>query len=159
MIHFAQLLSLEEKQEFIAFFKEKEKKNSWTYSNMLGLDPDLIMHHLSIAPGIKLVKQKLQKMHPHVALLVKAKLEKLLKASFIRAIDYVEWISNIVLVSKHNKSIRVCTNFYDLNLACPKDDFLLPNIDTIVHMIEGYEMYSLVDGFSGYKQIKIALED
>ena len=47
------------------------------------LDPDLIMHHLSIAPGIKPVKQKLHKMHPHVALLVKAKLEKLLKAGFI----------------------------------------------------------------------------
>ena len=69
---------------------------------MLGLDPDLIMHHLSIALGIKLVKQKLHKMHPHVALLVKAKLDKLLKAGFIRAIDYAECISNIVLVSKHD---------------------------------------------------------
>ena len=54
---------------------------------MLGLDPNLIMHQLSIAPSIKLVKQKLHKMHPHVALPVKAKLEKLLKASFIRTID------------------------------------------------------------------------
>ena len=57
------------------------------------------MHHLSIAPGVKPVKQKLRKMYPHVALLVKAELEKLLKANFIRAIDYVEWISNIVLIS------------------------------------------------------------
>ena len=114
---------------------------------MLGLDPDLIMHHLSIAPRIKLVKQKLHKIHPHVALLVKSKLEKLLKAGFIRAIDYVEWISNIVLVSKHDKSIRVCTDFTDLNLACPKDDFPPPNIDMIVDMTAGYKMYSLMDGF------------
>ena len=78
---------------------------------MPGLDPNLIMHHLSIAPGIKPVKQKLRKMHPHVALLVKVELEKLLKARFIRAIDYAEWISNIVLVSKHDKSICVCTDF------------------------------------------------
>ena len=117
---------------------------------MPGLDPDLIMHHLSIAPGIKPVKQKLRKMHPHVALLVKAELEKLLKAGFIRAIDYAEWISNIVQVSKHDKSIRVCTDFRDLNLACPKDDFPLPNIDMIVDMMAEYEMYSLMDGFSGY---------
>ena len=54
------------------------------------LDTDLIMHHLSISPGIKPVKQKLRKMHPHVALLVKAELEKLLSANFIRAIDYAE---------------------------------------------------------------------
>ena len=75
------------------------------------LDPNLIMHHLSIAPGVKPVKQKLRKMHPHVALLVKAELEKLLKVGFIRAIDYAKWISNIVLVSKHDKSIHVCKNF------------------------------------------------
>ena len=126
---------------------------------MHGLDPNLIMHHLSIAPGVKPVKQKLCKMHPHIALLVKAELEKLLKAVFIRVIDYAEWISNIVPVSKNDKSIRVCTDFRDLNLACPKDDFPLPNIDMIVDMTAGYEMYSLMDGFSGYNQIKIAPED
>ena len=93
-------------------------------------------------------------MHPHVAFFVKVELEKILKERFIHAIDYVEWIYNIVLVSKHDKSIRVCTKFLDLNLACPKDDFPLPNIDMIV----GYEMYSLMDRFSSYNQIKIALE-
>ena len=51
------------------------------------------------------------------------------------------------------------TDFRDLNLACPKDDFLVPNIDMIVDMTAGYEMYSLMDGFSGYNQIKIAPED
>ena len=117
---------------------------------MPGLDPNLIMHHLSIAPGIKLVKQKLHKMHPHVALLVKAELEKFLKAGFICATDYAEWISNIVPVSKYEKSIRVCTDFRDLNLACPKDDFPLPNIDMIVDMMAGYKMYSLMNGFSSY---------
>ena len=64
------------------------------------LDTELIMHHISIAPSVKQVKQKLRKMHPHVALLIKAKLLKLLKENFMRAIDYAEWISNIVPVSK-----------------------------------------------------------
>ena len=126
---------------------------------MPGLDIDLIMHHLSISPDVKPVKKKLRKMQPHVALLVKEKLEKLLSANIIRAIDYVEWISNIVPVSKHDKSIRVCTDFRDLNKECPKDDFPLPNIDMIVDMTTGYEMYSLMDGFFRYKQIKIAPTD
>ena len=110
---------------------------------MLGMDPNLIMNHLSIAPGVKLVKYKLKKMNPHVELLDKAKLEKILKYGFIHAINYAKWILNIVLVSKHDKSIRVCIDFWDLNLACLKDDFLLPNIDMIV----GYKMYSLMDIF------------
>lgn len=98
-------------------------------------------------------------MHPHVALLVKAELEKLLKDGFIRGIDYAEWISNIVPISKHDKSIRVCTDFRDLNKACPKDDFPLAKIDMIVDMTAVYEMYSLKDGFSGYNQIQIAPKD
>ena len=126
---------------------------------MPGLDTEVIMHHLSTTPGVKTLKKKLRKMHPHVALLVKAELEKFLKANFVRAIDYAKWISNIVPVSKHDKSIRVCTDFRDLNKACPKDDFPLPNIDMIVDMTVGYAMYSLMDGFSSYNQIKIAPED
>ena len=111
MIHLSQSLSLEENEEFIAFFEEKNIKFAWTYSDMLGLDLDLIMHHLSITPGGKHVKQKLKKMHPHVALLVKVELEKLLKVGFIHAIDYAKWISNIFSVSQHEKSIRVCIDF------------------------------------------------
>ena len=42
-------------------------------------------------------------MHPHIALLVKAELEKLLGAKFIRAIDYAKWISNIVPISNMTK--------------------------------------------------------
>ena len=108
------------------------------------------MHHLSIALGVKPIKKKLRKMHPHIALLVKAELEKLLGEKFIRAIAYVEWISNIVLVSKYDKTIWVCIDFRDVNKACPKDDFPLPNIDMIVDMTAGYEIYSLMDSFSRY---------
>lgn len=117
---------------------EKKIKFAWTYVDMSGLDPDLIMHHLFITPEVKLVKKKLQKMHLRVTLLVKVELEKLLKARFIRAIDYAKWISNIVPVSKPDKSIRVCTDFRDLNKSCPKDDFPLPNIEIIVDMTVGY---------------------
>lgn len=93
------------------------------------------MHHLSISPGVKLDKQKLRKMHLHVALLVKVELKKILSANFIRAIDYAEWIFNIVPMSKHEKSIQVYTNFRDLNKACPKDKFPLPNIEMIVDKV------------------------
>lgn len=98
-------------------------------------------------------------MNPHVALLVKAELKKVLDVSFIQPIDYVKWISNTVPISKSNKSIQICTNFRDLNKACLKDDFPLPSIDTIVDLRARHAMLSLMDGFSGYNQIKIAPED
>jgi hypothetical protein len=66
---------------------------------------NLIIHHLSLPQGVKPVIFFLGKMHPHIALLVKAELKKLLDVGFIRPIDYAEWISNIVLVSKLDNSI------------------------------------------------------
>jgi hypothetical protein len=69
------------------------------------IDLDLIMYHLSLLPRVKPVKKNLRKMHPHITLLVKVELKKLLDVGFIRPIDYVEWISNIVPVSKPNGSI------------------------------------------------------
>ena len=96
---------------------------------MMGLDLDLIMHQFSIALGVKPVKQKLPKMHPHVTLLVKDELEKLLQGGFIQVIVYVEWIKNIVLASKHDKYIRVYTYFWDLNKACLKYNFQLSKIE------------------------------
>lgn len=45
---------------------------------MLGLDSNLVVHHLGIKEGVKLVKQKLRNMHPTIALMVKEELQKLL---------------------------------------------------------------------------------
>jgi len=77
----------------------------------------------------------------------------------IRAIDYPEWVSNIVPVSKPDGRVRLCNDFWDLNKACRKDDFPLPNIDIIVDLIAGHTILSLMDSFSGYNQIRIAPED
>lgn len=49
--------------------------------------------------------------------------------------------------------------FHDLNKACPKDDFPLPNIDILVNNTMGYEMLSLMDVFSSYNQIWINQDD
>ncbi|KAH9302656.1 hypothetical protein KI387_014239, partial [Taxus chinensis] len=46
-----------------------------------------------------------------------------------------------------------------INKACPKDNFPLPSIDVIVDATAGFELLSLMDGFSGYNQIKISEQD
>lgn len=55
--------------------------------------------------------------------------------------------------------IGICTNFRDLNKACPKDDFPLPNIDMIMDLMAGHRILSLMDGFSRYNKIWIAEDD
>lgn len=53
----------------------------------------------------------------------------------------------------------MCIDFVDLNKACPKDDFSLPRIDTVVDDAANSEMLSLLDCFLGYHQIWLKKED
>lgn len=126
---------------------------------MLGLDPKLVLHHFPLFPNTTPINKKLRKMHPQIALLVKAELKKLLEVGFIQPIEYVEWISNLVPITKPTSAIKFFIYFRDLNKAFPKDDFLLPNTDIIVDFTTRYEMLSLMDSFLGYNQIRISLKD
>ena len=62
-------------------------------------------------------------------------------------------------VPKKDGKVRMCMDFRDLNKACPKDDFTLPHIDVLVDNTAGSSLMSLMDGFSGYNQIKMAPRD
>ena len=68
-------------------------------------------------------------------------------------------MSNIVLVKKKNGQIKCYINFRKLNQAYPKDKFPLPNIDLLIDSMVGNAMFSFMNGFSGYNQIRMALKD
>ena len=53
----------------------------------------------------------------------------------------------------------MCIDFTYLNKACPKDNFPLPRIDTLVDQAAGSEMLSFLDCFSEYHQILMRKED
>jgi len=45
-----------------------------------------------------------------------------------------------------------------LNAYKKKDPFLLAFLDTISDLVVGHEMYSFMDGYSGYNQVKMSEE-
>ena len=53
----------------------------------------------------------------------------------------------------------MCVDYRDLNKANLKDDFPLPHIDMLVDNTAKFKVFSFMDGFSGYNQIKMAPED
>ncbi|CAL2277579.1 unnamed protein product [Prunus armeniaca] len=81
------------------------------------------------------------------------------KYSFIRTTRYVEWLANIVPVLKKTGALRVCTDYRNLNLATPKDEYPMPMSDLLVDGAAKHELLSFMDGHGGYNQIFIAEED
>ena len=62
-------------------------------------------------------------------------------------------------VKKKNGQIRICVDFRDLNKACPKDSFPLPIPDILLDNVVGHKMFSFIDNFNGYNQIRMSPED
>ena len=94
-----------------------------------------------------------------IELKVKEEIEKLLKAKFIRPTRYVQWLANIVPMMKNNEKFRVCVDFRDLNAATPKEMYVMLIADMLVDSTANNELLSFMDGFSGYDQILIVVDD
>ena len=54
---------------------------------------------------------------------------------------------------------RVCIDYRKLNTATRNDHYPLPFIDQMLDRLAGHSHYCFLDGYSGYNQIAIALED
>ena len=50
-------------------------------------------------------------------------------------------------------------DYTDLNKACPRDAYPLPNIDRLVDGATGNKVLSFLDAYSGYNQIPMAAAD
>ncbi|XP_024023264.1 uncharacterized protein K02A2.6-like [Morus notabilis] len=120
---------------------------------MEGIDSEIICHSLNIDPSYPPKRQKRRPMNPERYEALKKEVDKLINNGFIREAHYPRWVSNPVLVVKPNGSWKTCVDFNDLNKACPKDGFLLPQIDQMVDATAGHEMLNFMDAYSGYNQI------
>ncbi|XP_051152016.1 uncharacterized protein LOC127265996 [Andrographis paniculata] len=105
---------------------------AWDYSEMPELARDLIEHRLPIKKGFKPYKQPQRRVSPELMPQIKEEIEKLLKVGFIRP-----WLDNIVPVTKKNGKIRICIDFRDLNLATPKDEYVMPIADMLIDLAAG----------------------
>ena len=132
---------------------------AWSYEDMPGLDPSIVVHQLPTREDVKPKKQKLRRFRPDLLLKIKEEIKKLLEVGFIEVSNYLDWVANVVPVIKKNGKVRVCVDFRDLNQATPKDNFPLPHIDVLVDNTAGNHLFSFMDGFSGYNQIKMAEKD
>jgi hypothetical protein len=132
---------------------------AWTANNLYGVNRDVIEHSFNVDPSFRPRKQRLRKMSEDKAEGARNEVKRLLSAGVIREVTYPEWLANTVMVKKANWKWRMCMDFTDLNKACPKDEFPLPGIDSLVDAAASSELMSLLDCYLGYHQIWMKKED
>lgn len=158
-IHIGQNYSPEEVTTYIALFKEFRDVFAWSYEEMSGIDPSIFVHEIRTYLDARPIRQKLQPVHPRKTIAIKAEIKELLKVGFIYPVPLTDWVSNVVPIMKKHATIRVCVDYRDLNLACPKDNYPTLFIDKIIDNYAGSAIFSFMDVFSGYNQIEILPSD
>ena len=98
-------------------------------------------------------------MNLNYAACVKEEIDKLLKIRYIRPIKRAMWLSSIVIVLKKNGKLHVCVDYRKLNTVMITYAFPLPITDGVLDVVDGNEIYSFLDSFTGYNEIRMHPDD
>nr|GEX31969.1 reverse transcriptase domain-containing protein [Tanacetum cinerariifolium] len=152
-------LSDKRRTELCALLKKNLDIFAWQHFDMTGVPRSIAEHKLNIREGCLPVRQKKRGQAPERTKAIQAEVQKLIEARIMRAVYYHDWLSNPVMVKKHDGSWRMCVDFTDLNKACPQDCYPLAEIDWKVESLCGYPFKCFLDAYKGYHQIQLAAAD
>nr|GEW62745.1 reverse transcriptase domain-containing protein [Tanacetum cinerariifolium]GEW62750.1 reverse transcriptase domain-containing protein [Tanacetum cinerariifolium] len=101
---------------------------AWKPSDMTGVSRNIAEQRLNIREGCLPVRQKKKGQAPERNKAIYEEVEKLVNDGIMKEVHYHNWLSNPVMVKQHDGSWRMCVDFKDLNKACLKDGYPLPEI-------------------------------
>ncbi|KAI3470782.1 hypothetical protein Pfo_027445 [Paulownia fortunei] len=157
----------------------KMHKNAlgWTITDIKGINPFICTHNIYLEENAKPSREMQRRLNPNMKEVVRNEVIKLLDNGIIYSISDSKWVSptqvvpkksGVTVVKNENDELiltrtitgwRMCIDYRKLNLVTRKDHFSLPFMDQILERVAGHEFYCFLDGYSGYNQIAIALED
>ena len=135
------------------------------------------MHKIILEDNAKTSIEHKRRLNPVIKEVFRKEVLKWLNTGFIYAISDSLWVSPVhvvpkkggftVIINEKNELIptrtaigwRVCIDYRKLNTATKNDHYPLPFIDQMLDRLVGHPHYCFLDGYSGYNQIAIALED
>ena len=166
-----------EEQKLLKILRKYKKSIVWSIDDLKGINPSIYMHKILLEENAKTFIEHQRRRDPVMKEVVRKEVLKWLNADFIYAISNSPWVSPVhvvpkkggftVIINEKNKLIptrtvtgwRVCINYRKLNTATKKDHYPLPFIDPMLDRLVEHSHYYFLDGYSGYNQIAIALED
>ncbi|GKA02714.1 reverse transcriptase domain-containing protein [Tanacetum coccineum] len=126
---------------------------------MTGIPHFIAEHQLKTYPYIEPRVQKKRSLSPDRRKVVKEEVEEWLKSRIVKRVQYPTWVANPILVKKANSNWRMCIDFKDLNKACPKDVYPLPEINWKIESLMGFKYKFFLDAYKGYHQIQMPQKD
>nr|GEU55501.1 reverse transcriptase domain-containing protein [Tanacetum cinerariifolium] len=140
---------------------------AWTNTDMTGISRTITIdekpfkteHKLNEYSHIKPIKQNKRSLGPDCNAAACKEAEELTKAGILRKVKHQTWVANPVMVKKNDGGWRMCVDFTDINKACPKDCYPLPEINWKIESLAEFSLKCFLDAYKGYHQIQMAKGD
>uniref|UniRef100_A0A2N9I6A0 RNA-directed DNA polymerase n=1 Tax=Fagus sylvatica TaxID=28930 RepID=A0A2N9I6A0_FAGSY len=170
-------LNDEQESKLLKILRMHKGAIGWTIADIKGISPLICTHRIYLEDNVKPSREMQRRLNPNMKEVVRAEVLKLLDVGIIYPISDSKWVSptqvvpkksGVTVVKNENNELiptrvttgwRVCIDYRKLNSVTRKDHFPLPFMDQILERVAGHEYYCFLDGYSGYNQIEIALED
>ncbi|GKE87438.1 putative reverse transcriptase domain-containing protein, partial [Tanacetum coccineum] len=120
--------------------------------------PRQVEFRIDLIPGAAPVARAPYRLAPYEMKELSKQLQELLEKGFIR-LSSSPWGAPVLFVKKKNGSFRMCIDYRELNKLTIKNRYPLPRIDDLFDQLQGFSVYSKIDLWSGYHQLRIREED
>ena len=170
-------LTASEEDKLLRVLRDHKDAIGWSLDDLNGIRPSMCMHRILLEEGHKPSVEAQRRLNPTMKEVFYKEVLKWLDAGVIYPIFDCAWVSpehvvpkkggttviktedNTLLPSRTVTGWRICIDYRKLNKATRKDHFPLPFMEHMLDRLAGHEYYCFLDGYSGYNQIAIALED
>jgi len=90
----------------------------------------------------------------HLKSIIEEQIEEMLNAGIIKPSES-SWASPVIMVRKKDGKWRFCVDYRKLNTATKGLSYPLPHIDTTLDTLSGAKVFTTLDLYSGFWQIRI----
>nr|GEU78996.1 reverse transcriptase domain-containing protein [Tanacetum cinerariifolium] len=143
--------SLTCQKQLLNLLRDNQDMFAWKPSDMARVPRQIIQHSLNINVSVTPISQKQRILGWEKSKAMMKEVEEWIRVDIIRLIRYPTWISNLVLVKKVDVTWRMCIYFKNVNSACPKDYYPLPEIDLRIEAVMRFPFKSFLDTYKGLK--------
>ena len=170
-------LELDQENKLLEILRTHKTALGWKIADTKGISPLICTDRIHLEEDVKPSRQPQRRLNLVMREVVKKEVLKLLDVGVIYPIADSKWVSptqvipkksGVTMVENENNELiptrftsgwRVCIDYRKLNAGTREDHFPLPFVDQMLERVVGHEFYYFLDGYSGYNQIEIALED
>jgi len=126
------------------------------YSDVFcGLGCYLDEYHITVDPSVLPVVNPPHRVPLSLQPKLKQKLDSLVNGVLMKRDEPTDWVNSLLIVQKKDKSLSLCLDLRQLNLAIKREHYVIPTADDIIARLHGKSVFTIISMKGALWQVKL----